>query len=140
MSFFLPLIRRLVFYRERNRKITDVFPSPSCPCGSWLYKAKQISIYFSRDRTRQLRLLIGNSGTAFSVYLFICLFVFFAQERTFSCIVLPGMFSLGPKRHVLHTTPVQECGLLSQKFCLAGTAEGHLGLPFSDQSARGSYF
>lgn len=75
------------------------------------------------------------------LFILFYLFIFFAQELAFLCIVLPGsMFSLSPKRHILHTTPVQECGLLPQKFCLAGTAEGNLGLPFLDSSARGSYF
>lgn len=139
--FFFPSLEDWYSTGKEIEKLQTFSLPPHVPVGPGSLKAKQISIYFSRDRTRQLRLLIGNSGTAFSVYLFICLFVFFAHELTFLCIVLPGsMFSLGPERHVLHTTPVQECGLLSQKFCLAGTAEDHLGLPFSDQSARGSYF
>lgn len=81
--FFLPLIRRLVFYREKNRKITDT--SPSCPHGPGSLEAKQISIYFSRDRTRHLRLLMSNSGTAFSGYLFIYLFVCFLSLKLFEC-------------------------------------------------------
>lgn len=78
--FFFPSLEDWYSTGKEIEKLQTFSLPLHVPVGPGSLKAKQISIYFSRDRTRQLRLLIGNSGAAFSVYLFICLFVFFSLK------------------------------------------------------------